>query len=68
MKDSDIKIDEIILRKAERLIRETNVQNYIKICLDAGICPNCGLDLKKESLLNNSWIRFTCSCGYKAER
>lgn len=43
----EIKINEEILTKAEDILAEQEKQDrYIRICVRAGLCPQCGGPLK----------------------
>lgn len=57
---------EEILNKA---IHINNSINYVKICLEANICPECGDTLKSKRDCDEecevSWLLIYCKCGYK---
>ena len=63
-----MEINELIYRNAAKKLRDKRrMTDYIDVCIEADICPQCGeeLSLEKEGTSMPPVIRFLCSsCSY----
>lgn len=52
--------------KAKRKLEEKVImKEYVKDCLAAHICPNCGSEVTLDSMVFSSETKYTCSnCGF----
>jgi len=60
-KEIEEKAKDIIVQKHKELEQKIEVKDYIRLCIEAGICPVCGLSGAEEVDMGI----YYCKCGWK---
>ena len=62
-KEIEEKAKDIIVRKLQEEERKEAIRDYITLCLQAGICPNCGKDLSLASYQEGVYVNHIYKCS-----
>ena len=61
------KAKDIIVQNQKELELKREVKDYIKLCIEAGICPVCGGDIVCKYKQDGKIVQITykCSCNWR---